>query len=363
MKGCWPEPMRIFYHADHYWPHLGGVETLMRHLAEGVAARGHQVLVVANRLNGLPEQETRGGVEIHRLTMNPPLLQKNLPQVVACLKQYEKLRKDFQPDVVHHHFCGPSAYYAYLHPFPVTVTSLHDPLAMTENTFSARALQASRAVVAVSHFVAARCRERFPELNPHLIMNSLPVQERPLVPHPAASGRFLCLGRMVQHKGFDLALRAFAQLEDRASLEIVGQGPERPALMELARELQVEVSFPGALSDEEVLERIDGCAALLMPSRWEECFGLAAFEAMSRGRPVIAARWGALPEVVLEGVSGLLFERENVAELSAKMRLFLDDPELCSRLGRQALGAPQRFPYSRMIDEHLELYRSLQVAL
>lgn len=351
--------MRIFYHADHYWPHLGGVETLLRLLAEGVAARGHEVMVVANRLHEVPDQEIHNGVSIHRLPMNAPLLQKNLPQVVACVKQYEALRKDFHPDVVHHHFCGPSAYYAFLHPFARTVTSVHDPLGMTENTFSARALKGSQAVVAVSDFVTERCRERFPDLKTHLIKNALPAKDLPRAPHGADSGRFLCIGRMVRDKGFDLALQAFAQLGGDCSLEMIGQGPERPALMELAAQLGIQVSFPGALSDAEVLQRVDSCAALVMPSRWEECFGLVAFEAMSRGRPVIAARWGALPEVVLDGVTGLLFERENVTDLLEKMTQIRDNPNLCARLGEQAADAPRRFPYAQMINEHLELYRSL----
>ena len=355
--------MRIFYHADHYWPHLGGVETLMRFLAEGVASRDHEVMVIANRLSGVPDEETHGGVTIRRLNMNAPLLQKNLPQVVACVKQYERLRNEFQPDVVHHHFCGPSAYYAFLHPFARTITSVHDPLGMTENTFSARALKSSQAVVAVSSFVADRCRERFPDLKTQLIKNALPAKDLPRTPHAAHSGRFLCIGRMVHDKGFDLALQAFAQLGEGASLEIIGQGPERPALMELASQLGIEVSFPGALSDEEVLQRVDACAALVMPSRWEECFGLVAFEAMSRGRPVIAARWGALPEVVLDGVTGLLFERENVSDLVEKMSVFRDDPDFCARLGEQAADAPHRFPYARMISEHLNLYRSLLEAV
>jgi glycosyltransferase involved in cell wall biosynthesis len=350
--------MRILYHADHYWPHLGGVETVLRHLAEGVAARGHEVMVVANQLNGVPDQETRAGVKVHRLLMNPPLLQKNLPQVVACLKQYERLRAEFQPDVVHHHFCGPSAYYAYYRPHPITVTSIHDPLGMTKNTFSARAVKASRAVVAVSRFVSERCRLRFPDLKTRLIYNALLPKDRPRVAHQSASARFLCLGRVVRDKGFDLAIEAFARLGGGASLDIVGQGPERTALIEQAAQLGLQVSFPGALSDEEVLTRIDSCAALLMPSRWEECFGLAAFEAMSRGRPVIAARWGALPEVVLDGETGLLFEHENVLDLADKIRLLRDDTDLCARLGQQAAEAPLRFPYARMLDEHLELYHS-----
>ena len=350
--------MRILYHADHYWPHLGGVETVLRHLAEGVSSHGHQVMVIANQLRDLPEYEVYGGVEIHRLPMNPPLLQKNLPQVVACLKRYERLRSEFQPDVVHHHFCGPSAYYAYYRPHPLTVTSIHDPLGMTENTFSARAVKASRAVVAVSQFVADRCRLRFPDLRTHLIYNGLLPTERPLVAHSYQSARFLCLGRVVRDKGFDLAIQAFAGLSG-ASLEIIGHGPERTLLMEQAAQLGVGVGFTGPLSEDEVLDRLDACTALIMPSRCEECFGLAAFEAMSRGRPVIAARWGALPEVVLDGVSGLLFEHENWVDLAEKVKLLRDDHGLCARLGEQAAQAPQRFPHAKMVEEHLELYRSL----
>lgn len=341
--------MRILFHSERYWPVLGGVETLLRHLAQSLLAAGHSVVVVTNSHPDRPQCDSHNGVSVQRLAMTAPLLGKDLPQVVRTLKEYEAFRRDWQPDLVHLHFSGPSAYYAFVHPV-TTVTSVHDPLGYSENTLTRRVLTHSRRVVAVSDFVARRCRGFLPECPLVTVPNALPRCPWPPAEHVVEPARFLCIGRLVGDKGFDLAIEA---LPVGTELEIVGQGPERERLENLAQGRAVH--FLGPLADDEVVRRIDACSAVVMPSRWEECFGLVALEAMSRGRPVIATRRGGLTEVVTHEVTGLLFEWEDGADLRAQMVRLRDDPALCRQLGKAALGHP--FCFEKMLAEHLKLYQ------
>src|SRR5262249_23569646 len=72
----------------------------------------------------------------------------------------------------------------------------------------------------------------------------------------------------------------------------------------------------------------------VVPSRWEEAFCLAAAEPLARGRPVVATRVGAIPELVRDGVTGLLVPRRDPPALAAAIRRLLETPELASALGR-----------------------------
>ena len=89
-----------------------------------------------------------------------------------------------------------------------------------------------------------------------------------------------------------------------------------------------------------------GARFLVIPSNWFEGCPLVISEAMSHGLPVIASRIGGLPEVVEDGVTGLLFEPGDVDDLVGKIRLLWDSPELCRRMGRsrpqQSEGEYQR---------------------
>jgi len=113
------------------------------------------------------------------------------------------------------------------------------------------------------------------------------------------------------------------------------------------------VSFHGRYEPEELLSILDGAAALIVPSRVRESFGRTANLALLAGIPVIAARHGALPEFVREGVNGALFDAGDVSSLAASMRAVLE-----SGLDMQA--DMDSWPAAPSLDQHVsrlvELY-------
>ena len=152
-------------------------------------------------------------------------------------------------------------------------------------------------------------------------------------------GPFLFISRLEPLKRADLAVRALAA-DPRASLEIVGDGIERPALETRASELGVaaRVTFAGRLSDEEMLDRLARCRAVVFPPILED-FGFVTVEAFASRKAVITcADSGGPAELVRDGVNGFVCD-PTPKSLAGAMTKLLDEPALAERLGTAALGA------------------------
>jgi glycogen(starch) synthase len=213
----------------------------------------------------------------------------------------------------------------------------------------------------------AHARRLVPEITSRscVIYNGLRGPSVALAPLPTDPPVVLCLGRIVRDKGFDLAVEALAVVARRipaARLLIAGDGPERPALERQAQELGIAdaVRFAGWVSPEAVPALINEAALVVMPSRWEEAFGLVALQAAQMGRPVVATRVGGLPEVVLHGETGLVVGKEDGAALAEAILFLLEHPDEAARLGEAARRrAADAFSMDRYLDQHDALYRRL----
>ena len=144
------------------------------------------------------------------------------------------------------------------------------------------------------------------------------------------------VGRLAHNKGVDILIRAAAVLQsDHPDLHwvIVGDGAERESLETLATELGVAtvMHFVGAVTRPGALAAFKGFDVAVVPSR-EEGFGLSALEVMACGVPLVASRVDALAEVVLDGVTGFLFEPESAEELASIFSRVLSDASVRANL-------------------------------
>jgi glycosyltransferase involved in cell wall biosynthesis len=167
----------------------------------------------------------------------------------------------------------------------------------------------------------------------------------------AAEGRYaLVAGRLVEEKGFDLAIEA-ARLA-RVPLRVAGAGPDEPRLRQLAAGGDVE--FTGWLESEELARVRDGAAVVLVPSRCEEACPYSALDALAAGVPVLGSDRGGVPEVA--GPEGTLPVDDADAWAGALTTLWGDRPELAAR-GAQALDrAKERFGEAAYLDRLLQIY-------
>src|SRR5215831_8555544 len=209
---------------------------------------------------------------------------------------------------------------------------------------------AADAVVAVSAYVAERQRaaggvaaERI-----HVVPN--PVSVPRTIARPAAEvraalglapGRRLvaAAGRLTTEKGFSDLLEAADALPEDVDVLVFGDGPERARLEAQRARLRTGARVRLAGQRPDAADCVAAADVCVVPSRWEEAFCLAAAEALARARPVVATRVGAIPELVRDGVTGLLVPPASATELADGILRLLDDPELAAALGRAGRAA------------------------
>jgi len=190
---------------------------------------------------------------------------------------------------------------------------------------------------------------------------------QPPEPCPArARPRFVHVGRLIPLKVVDLLLRAVALAATAIDLElhVIGDGPERPRLERLARELALDdrVVFRGFLPQSQCAAALADADGLVLPSL-HECGGAVVLEAMAMSLPIIAARWGG-PADYVDDDCGVLVEprapESFVHGLRDALIRLAGDPELRRRMGAAGRARVEReFAWERKIDRILEIYREV----
>ncbi len=145
------------------------------------------------------------------------------------------------------------------------------------------------------------------------------------------------VSRLSPEKGFEYLLRAAAALRDRGcdvDVVLAGDGPSRPALTRLASELRIDdrVRFLGEIAHEDAPATLAALDIAVMPSTWEG-FGVSALEASAMRLPVIASNIHGLPDVVIDGVSGVLVPPTDVDALATAIERLATDASLCATMG------------------------------
>jgi colanic acid/amylovoran biosynthesis glycosyltransferase len=165
--------------------------------------------------------------------------------------------------------------------------------------------------------------------------------------------------RLIEAKGTHYLVQAFAALREhfpRARLCILGEGPRRPYLEQLAAECGVaeQVHFLGRTLTSDVVSFLQGLDIFVLPSceveGWTEGQGVVVQEAQACGVPVVATRHGGVPEGMRDGETGILVDEHSVEALLQGLRILAADSELRMRMG----AAGRRF-----VEEHYSLERTM----
>jgi glycosyltransferase involved in cell wall biosynthesis len=171
------------------------------------------------------------------------------------------------------------------------------------------------------------------------------------------------LGRLHEPKkglrSFLSAAARVAAADPRARFVLIGDGPARRELERFTASLGLgdRVRFAGERTDADLL--VAGLDLLVQPSLWEG-FGLSALEGMAAGRPVVASRVGGVPEVIRDGVDGILVPPGDPVRLAEAMTAILRDPERAARLGASGRARARReFHVDRLVRETASLYSEL----
>ena len=199
-------------------------------------------------------------------------------------------------------------------------------------------------------------------LKPVLLPRYVDPEGFPFSPYDRASFRILFVGYLADTKGVARLIEAFQMVSGQipgATLEIVGDGPERERYVELAGQEGGKIRFHGEVPHEEVSRFYQQAALVAVPSQIPETGPFTALEAMSTGRPVVATHLGGLAEVIVDGRTGLLFDPEDVRGLAEGMVWLLEHPERAMKMGAEGRSEIERMsledPFGQIEARYLSL--------
>ena len=320
----------------------GGIEWVVSLLADGLADAGHDVTLFASG-----DSKTRAKLHAVFETAPSELIGRTfweLQHVISCYERYDQF------DVINDHSGPPSATIGGAVPTPV-VHTVHGPL-----TGEPGALYESIAKVSPGvGLISISLNQRKPKPNLNWVANcpnALDLSVYPCSPH---RGEYLLfIGRMSPDKGCHRAI----DVAVTAGLPLKIAGKNREPLERqyfdefVAPHLSDQIQYMGEVTHGEKVELLQNARATLFPIEWEEPFGLVMIESMACGTPVIATRWGAVPEVIEHARSGIIVDdyRNMAAAIEEADRL---DPLELVRFARE------RFSPERMVADYLRAFRSV----
>ena len=193
----------------------------------------------------------------------------------------------------------------------------------------------------------------------HVLHLPAPDVKATMPPPQGGVPRFVFLGRITPPKGVAWLLQAVREVRAPIHLDIAGEGYAEPEMRRLAARLGLEdrVTFHGWVSGERINALLAQSRALVFPSIWHEPGGTVAFEAMVNGRGVIMSQVGGMPEVITEGVNGMLVEPNDVDGLARALECLAQDWPLAQRLGEAGRrAAPESFSLRGHVEALMDLY-------
>ncbi len=361
------------------YSHFGGSGVVATELGLALARRGFDVHFIAHRLP-FRLRTFESNVFFHEaMTASYPVFEQ-APYNLALTTKMVEVVEHYDLEVLHVHYAMPFAASAYLArqlllPRPLgVVTTLHgtditvvgvEPAYFRVTQFS---IQSSDRVTAVSRFLKDRAEATFGITRPIEVIYNF-VDPEVFTPRKRTRLRLASpQTRILMHasnfrtvKNVPAVIHVFSEVRKRipSKLVMIGDGPEKAAAEELARELGIErdVLF---LGNQDCMEELLPLADVFLLPSSSESFGLVALEAMSAEVPVVVSNAGGLPEVVEHGVTGFLHDPGHLPGFVASVLKLLTNESLRRTMGRRARReARRRFNVDDMVARYIQVYDSL----
>jgi starch synthase len=231
-------------------------------------------------------------------------------------------------------------------------------------------LYCADAVTAPSRAFLSDVLALFPSIQERgsFIHNGIDLHELNLPPRKKADSDhqryLLSIAAFNRKKALDVLLIAFGSVKDvdtSLRLVVVGDGPLRTDLEHLAERLTIRdrIAFVGLKGRAEIAKLLHGCEVFVLPSR-SEPFGIVILEAMACGKPVVASAVGGIPEIIEDGITGILVEPDNPIALAKALRALLTDSSLQRSICKKAHErAVSRFQWKHTGAGYLRLFHGL----
>ena len=414
--------MKIVIATAVYYPQINGVAVFSHNLAMGLAARGHEVVVICPSQTGRSYVRTENGVKVYRLRsvdakvypdqIHPVPKRKKILGVrwprlfyrhglrVSVFPQREVARilGDFEPDVVHVQVSDPIGLsvvsYARRHGIPVVTTEHNQPEVLTDSLKMPRVLKKGANVVLASYFRNRQGKSDFVTMPTEKAIRGLLTGARRDLGVPVAAvsngvnlscfkpGRqadaptVVYVGRLDPEKKVGIVVEAFAQvlkMVPEAKFLIAGDGVDKPRLEKLVADLgiQANVEFLGKVLPPE-LYKVYQKGWVFATASEIETQGIVLIEAAASGLPLIAVDKGAVSEVCRNGENGFLCKVDargkraglqgrgsEIAEISDALAKILTDEKLRRGFAARSLEIAHEHDLEKTLDKFENIYKKV----
>jgi len=380
--------MTIAIFASAYYPHVGGVEELVRQLVREYRARGVAAIVLTNRWpRDLPRYELVNDAPVYRVPFRAPE-GSNTARITyaatrgAIRRETSAVLRRHAVRLVHVQCVSANGLYAHLAAreldLPLIVTAQGERLMDASRVYERSAFQNDvlRNLLHEADAITACSREVLRDLGEYaghalgnraqVIYNGVSLDDFldvTIAAYPHPRPYVLAVGRLVHQKGFDLLIRAFAAAVDRDpfghDLLLAGDGPERRLLAGLIADLNLadRVHLLGMADRRTVVSLYKGCSFFALPSRYEP-LGIVNLESMAAGKAIVATRVGGVSEIVRDNENGLLVDPQDGHGLTEALLLLAQDESLRRDLGARGQTDVEAFTWSHIAGQYLACYRA-----
>ncbi len=372
---------KVLFITSLYYPHVGGIETMVSELARFYRTQGIESVVLTKKWPlSLSAEEEHDGVKIYRVVSARH--EDEFVGIIEWVKNNENLIK---ADVIH--------IIGVRRPLPIigvllgsywgvpvisTVAGGEIPNTGDDNTLAVwnegkenmlPVLYRSDLVTTVSRALEVDLQKIAPKLSAvKTVYAGIDIDSIKGIPCTETKNNYLVsLRRLIPSKGVCTLIKAFKILENEFTslcLIIAGEGPEEQDLKILAKDLELEkrIDFIGTVSFERAVSLLKGAVCTVVPSL-SEGGGLVNVEAQAAKCPVVASSVGGIPEYVQDKISGLLFEPGNPNKLADALRMIIADTSLRDRLIAGGVAYAYKFSWKVLGPEYVSLYESSKKGL
>lgn len=384
--------MRILICSISYAPRVTGQAIFVEGLAEGLAAKKHEVMVLVPHERGFPERELRNGVLIVRIpALNLNIIHPELRLPLVSPIFIHQIFEIFEPEIVHLQDPSPISLSvqkeAHQRKIPVVLThhpgpEISSPFVRTSNqNFKKLAdfiswkvfttyLNQGDIVTVPSRFSAELLVKHGVTTTIETIPCGIPLARFQPTKHLNREAIFqqygmkpnvpvlLYVGRIDIEKNLEVIVRSIALVKDHNfQFVIAGQGPFETELRQLVSQLEVEnkVLFIGQVNHSDLPDLLKSADVFVMPGN-AESFSIATLEAMICGKPILAANSAALPELVENEINGYLFSPLDADDIARTIVYCIEHPEKWAGLGEKSKLKASHYGLDNLIGNYEKVF-------
>ena len=381
--------MNIILGSHYFFPHRGGIESVIESHAKRLAERGHNVTVISSDIGADSMRTERDGYKVRRFkawnlteTLGVPY---PIPNPINARKVLKDVFKTANIDIVHVHglnYLTTAQILQYVPADSPVVMHQHTPFVeypfpiqqverMNDQIVGRWNLRQADLVFCINPAIERYVQMLEPNLKAELLMNGIDTeffapsrakQDNPFNCDPDVPV-FFTLSRMSQKKGIDTLLEAIKTIDLNdidLHFAVAGDGPMREEVEKTAKKFECMETM-GNLSDSELANCYAVADVFLFTSKSGEAFPtLTMIEALSSGTPVIASKLVENPIGIKEGENSTLFEPDNAKELGEAITELAKNSQHLSKMGKNAREtAVNQFSIEDRIDRLESCYESL----